>query len=408
MVSNLRLFVVPTDRPCAESLLSYVPEIQRLAGYGPVHVMIMEDRRLPPDASRDHRSAIKEVARCADGVEGSVLTQADWTALTSKREWPHVIRHMMLDEGVSYGRAFNKCALIASSLGASVIHKRDSDTSLPSVCAEVDLYPVDIEHSVLRDEDCDVVGGNYWGQWNVSLGPLVGEPDRLRLILSAHGIPVVGQNSIIDEQLPRASRPPTTERGGITRGAYPDLGNCAFRTVAALSFPAPVALDMIGTDYIFLAQAVRLGRAWLHGVSVRHEHGPERGEDLYCHDYWLRRAKQMDFLFLLHQLESVGKRSVDFESERHRLVEAIGRLPNLLEDIEPLRRVHWGAYAEAFRGSRLDVATSIASDIRGIEASAQGQNNIEMVEYRQLLMRWPQVSKHLVSELREFFGGVAS
>ncbi len=330
------------------------------------------------------------------------MTQANWAALTSGHDWPDFTRHLMQDEGVSYGRAFNKTALVAAALRATMIHRRDSDTALPEVCGEWDLYPSDIEFSKLSSSTSDVVGGNYWGNWNVALGPLVSEPDRLRLIFSAHGIPVVGQNSIINDQLPRANEPPKPDHGAVTRGAYPDLGNCAFRAEPALAFPAPLILDTIGTDYIFLALAVRLGRAWLHGLSVRHQHAPERSEYSYLHDYWLRRAKQMDFLLVLHELDHVGAAAADYDGERVRLAEATRELDELFEDVEPLRRVHWAAYAEAFRGSALDSATQIADHIRTIEAATQADNNSELAEYGSLLRAWPSISEELVSRLRSF------
>jgi hypothetical protein len=401
-LTALSLFVIPTDRPCGPQLKSYQSDIAKLAAKQNVYVMVLEDRALPESVTDQHRAAITDVVSAIDGIDGSVFSNDEWRALTADRAWPSFAHHLISDEQESYGRAFNKCALVAAALGATAIHRRDSDTSLPGLCDDWDIYPSDIESDVLNNKLFDVVGGNYWGNWNVALGPLADEPERLRLILSAHGIPKVGQDNIINEQLPRAKEPPKPDRGGVTRGAYPDLGNCAFRADAALAFPAPLVPDTVGTDYLFLAFAVRLGRAWLHGVNMRHVHSTDRTGYGYLHDYWLRRAKQMDFLLIFHHLDGQGGPAQDYGAERLRLGEAMRDLRDLREDADPVRRVYWGAYAEAFRGSELDEATGIASHIRSIEGATRHENDLALADYGALLRDWSGICDGLVPLLRRF------
>ncbi len=60
-MNDLSLFVIPTDRPCAEALRSYKPEIVKLASEHPVYVMVLEDRALSPEVTQEHWAALKDV-----------------------------------------------------------------------------------------------------------------------------------------------------------------------------------------------------------------------------------------------------------------------------------------------------------------------------------------------------------
>lgn len=407
MSESLHLFAIPTDRPCAESLESYREEIRKLARRKRVHVLVLEDRRLPPEVTTAHRQAVASVAADA-GCAGMVITDDDWSRLAGEGDWPSDARPLFHGDTLNYGRAFNRVALLARAFDAEVVHRRDSDTQMPEEFALWDTYSVDYELNALEKSGCDVAGGNYWGNWNVAVGPLADDEERLRLMLSAHGVPPVGQESIVNEQIPRAAQPPTRDSGGISHGAYPDLGNCAFRTAPAVAFPAPLNADTIGTDYLFLALAVRWGRGWLHGLSVKHQHSADREEMGYLRDYWLRRARQMDFLLVLRELQGETASPGEYGLQREILGRDLGGVDKTLEALEPVRHVYWAAYVEAFRDTELDRLEGFSNLLREQRLAVQVDNNAALAEYGSLLSGWGHLSARLVESLRELGTGADS
>lgn len=400
-MSKLHLYVIPTDRPCATSLESYIPEIAKLSRRRRTHVLVLEDRKLPVDVTKAHRFALDHVLHSTSAT-GAVFTYKDWQAITGGGRWPSFLAPLLQDNAISYGRAFNKTTLIARALGASYIHRRDSDTNLPQVCKKWDLFPADIEVDIFEKTKCDIVGGNYWGDWNVALGPLADDPERLKIILSAHGIPQIGQESIIHNQIPRASQPPEHDAGEVTHGAYPDLGNCAMRVDVALMYPMPLAVNTIGTDYLFTGLAVRLNRAWLHGIRVGHKHSAERETLTYLKEYWLRRARQMDLLLILHKLDSKHRLVRTYKEQAGLLGDAILELSTVLENCQPERLVHWAAYIEAFRGTQLDESERICEYLKTNREKVQAQNEVAIAEYGELLRVWQGLSQHLIERIRTY------
>jgi hypothetical protein len=406
MSESTHLFAIPTDRPCAESLESYREEVRKLARRKGVHVLVLEDRPLPPEVTTAHRRTVASVT--ADvGCTGSVITDEEWSHLADKETWPSYAIPLLRGNSLNYGRAFNRVALLARALDAEVVHRRDSDTQMPEEFKAWDTYSVDYELDGLGS-GCDVAGGNYWGNWNVAVGPLANDEERLRLMLSAHGIPPVGQESIINQQIPRAAEPPTRNPGGVSHGAYPDLGNCAFRTLPAVAFPAPLHADTIGTDYLFLALAVRWERGWLHSLSVRHKHSGEREEMAYLGDYWLRRARQMDFLLVLRELQGKSANPGEYDRQREILGNDLKRLDDTLDRLEPVRHVYWGAYVEAFRETELDRSVGISNHLREQRLTVQTQNDVAIAEYGSLLLGWEDLSARLIESLQELGIGAGS
>ncbi len=406
MSQPLHLFAIPTDRPCAESIESYREEIRKLARHREVHILLLEDRPLPPGVTDAHRRAVDEVATDI-GCASTVITDEDWSRIAGEGNWPSYARSLFQGDSLNYGRAFNRVALIAGALNAEVVHRRDSDTKMPEEFVAWDAYSVDYELAGL-EAGCDVAGGNYWGNWNVAVGPLAGDEERLRLMLATHGVPPIGQQSIIKEQIPRASEPPKRDPGGISHGAYPDLGNCAFRTLPAVAFPAPVNADTIGTDYLFLALAVRWGRGWLHGLSVRHKHSSEREKMDYLGDYWLRRARQMDFLLVLRELQGKSANPGEYDRQREILGNDLKRSEDALDQLEPMRHVYWAAYVEAFRDTELDRSVGLSSHLRDQRLAVQAGNDAAVAEYGSLLLGWEDLSTRAIESLRELEIGSGS
>lgn len=398
-MTELHLFVIPTDRECAANIESYAPEIARLARRRSAHVLILQDRPLPAAVTQRHREALARVLH-PGLVDGSVVTYDDWQKLASQ-EWPSHVMKLVHGDEVNYGRVLNKTAVIAAALGAAVVHRRDSDTSLPLVCQEWEVFPVDYELDALGDGKCDIAGSNYWGDWNVILGDLARDETRLRTLLSAQGIPQVGQDSIINEQLPRSCLAPERNPGALSDGPYPDLGNSAMRTKVLLDFPAPLIEATTGTDYLLLGAAVNLGRAWLHGLRVRHERSRDRATPEYLLAYYVCRARQMDFLLLIRELFR-GKRSASsFSEHASALAEAVPSVVAGQAQLTPARMIHWAAYSEAFRGSDIDRSTGLCDVIASRREHIQHQNIAELSQYGALLSNWGELRHRLVRALRE-------
>ena len=402
-MNDLHLFVIPTDRPCANTIESYHLEIARLADRRRTHVLILEDRPLAADVTRANHNALNRVV-AAIGVTGTLVAYADWLATMQKQQWPEYAQRLITDHEINYGRAFNKTNLIATALNAAVVHRRDSDTALPPACEEWGVFPVDYELDALAEGSCDVAGSNYWGDWNVILGDLANKPDRLRILMSAHGIPVVGQESIINDQIPRANRPPERDPGALSIGPYPDLGNCAFRTAAALDFPAPLNDSTIGTDYLLLGLAVRLHRAWVHGLRVRHQRSTDRATREYLRKYCVSRARQMDFLLLIRELLVGSPAPASYSDYSAILGLATLNVSDVLTRCHPLRLVHWAAYVEAFHGTDIDKTAGICELLTARRDDVHSDNSEQLAMYGELLRNWVSLRDRLVDAIKSLLG----
>lgn len=385
------LFQICTDRECSSSIASYGPEIRRLSQAATVILCVVEDLPLPSSVTERHRLAAADIA----GVNGSravVLSHQDWLNMIDGVRLPEAASCLRSAEGVSYGRGFNKSNLVAAALGASVVHRRDSDTFLPEECALLGMMPVDVELEVLNiNANVDVVGGNYWGAFNTNLHAFSTNPERFREILAINGVPAFAHDHVLTSQIPDASRPPVADRGSLTKGAYPDLGNCAYRLHSALELPAPFVLETQGTDYYFLAALVQLGRAWRHQVRLKHIQSENRGEIDYLFHYWVRKARQMDLAFMLRRLRQGLPTPGSLSEYKAGLAFACQRLQPMAQSLESERYVHWLAFAHAFRGTELDRAKQIGEHIIASADSIQGQTNAAIAEYGQLIADWSRI-----------------
>jgi hypothetical protein len=146
-----RLFYIPTNRPCGESLSLYLEEVAHLASSqsAPVVFSLIESNDAPhvEDHGRTIAKAvgaygISAIHLTLDRQRGfieAVLETADLSAQESAD-----VRTLLMPSGVAYGAGPNKAALLAASLGAETLHRRDSDT-VPLIHDGAPLYPSELE-----------------------------------------------------------------------------------------------------------------------------------------------------------------------------------------------------------------------------------------------------------------------
>lgn len=130
-----RLFYIPTNRGCSESIKAYIGEAEFLQQTfsGPVVFAVIESN----DAAHvnENRNAIESL-RADTNVQLVHFTVADQiefvdrllgsTALANSEK--SRVRDLLLPDGIAYSAGPNKASLLAAALGATVIHRRDSDT----------------------------------------------------------------------------------------------------------------------------------------------------------------------------------------------------------------------------------------------------------------------------------------
>lgn len=188
----------------------------------------------------------------------------------------------------NYGNAFNRLYLIAAMMGATHLHRRDSDVC-PQYLARPDgslapLLPIELEvqylGKVVDDRVVQFAGGGYTGMESLDVAHLSkdGDTGPLRRFYRLLSI----SDDICDAILRAESATERLPYGGdelVFDGfRTPHCGNLAIGPVFELlpSSPAPYAL---GTDYFAINCLNKLGFGRLtHNRDLAHEYVAERDD----------------------------------------------------------------------------------------------------------------------------------
>jgi len=145
---------IPTNRECKQAIRAYAAEAQRLAEIcGSAIFVVIESNEKPH--TLEHIKLIAEIKNKFEipllhftlplqrRFVNEILQKTTLTILEQK--WVYT---QLLPKETSYGAGPNKAALLACALGASWLHRRDSDTK-PQLYKGQPLYPVELESRIL-------------------------------------------------------------------------------------------------------------------------------------------------------------------------------------------------------------------------------------------------------------------
>lgn len=396
--------VLPTDRPCAETVAAVAAEAHYAADHFDVEVHL-----LVLDSADEHSFAVH--AETLDWAVRSPRVVAHHYGEAAQRDFlrrivhaagaakPDLVLELLLPAGVSYGACTNRAFLYAGALGCESIHRRDSDSRYQSVRGR-QVFPIhhelatvgrlaadaaeDVSENLLHPahahKPVSLVGGSFVGELSVDVGEIY-QLDReayydvVGLRAPGHW-PPERRRELVDASFRGAGNEAFVRDHSLLAVVDPlwiDMCNIAFDHAVYERVPLPPALDTIGSDHFLmhLIQCAGLPGV-LHNRNIVNFYTPERRTDAGFQAYQLRFAKlllSMLYLdFIYERMAQAGALLLD----EHGLVRsgAIAELARLsagldrAENVERLRVIDHsyrrlgGRYAEfagllAARGAQL-------------------------------------------------------
>lgn len=191
------LLYIPTDRSCLPALTSGLREAVAMSTVSPCHFAVIEHREAP--YLKEHAALLRETASGPYGQALLHVTPQTWVSFLEEvlQKTPlggaerERIGSMYSTAAVAYGIGPNKAALLAASLHARFLHRRDSD-QVPDVRDGDPWFPYVLEVASVGRRVDEVAG-----QWPVR--GLIDDQDPLW----ESRVPIAGSGLIGDLSLDR-------------------------------------------------------------------------------------------------------------------------------------------------------------------------------------------------------------
>lgn len=322
----MRLFTMPTDRVCIENAISFLPEIEYVRKIYNTDTLFLitgdGDEKLDRENTRllakeyDKDSSLKKRMKYVSKKEmdtwlRNVLDSFDDT--TAKRLADIL---SVGQKKYSYGVILNKLFLIAISLNADSLHRRDSDTFLeqsenpeefPFVNEIKYLGKFYSEFSELgynEEKRILMVGSNYYGNWAGDFSSLYKKDPNLLYRHIGLNYPGRQQDEIIELAKQRFVK---TDQDAITEtkvvyDRLVELGNCSFYNIYR-DFPVSPQTQTTATDYL-LHDLMFLYRnpPVYHPYCILHKHTATRKKISQVVQYHLKSARYKIYNYYMHKI----------------------------------------------------------------------------------------------------------
>ncbi len=354
--------VLPTNRPCAETIAAVAAEAQYAADHFDVevHLLILDssDELSFPVHGETLDWALRSSRVIGHHVgereQRDFLRRVIGAAGVAK---PDLVLDLMLPHGVSYGACTNRAFLYAAALGCESIHRRDSDSRYQQVRGR-QVFPIHHELATIgkraieaaydvTDNQLDpahmyrpvsLVGSSFVGELSVDLGEMYGLDREIYhdvVSLWAPGNwPADRKRALADESFRGAGMEPFVRDFSTLAIVDPmriDMCNISFDSAVYERVPLLPALDTIGSDYFLMHVVESAGLPGvLHNRNIVNFYTPERRTDAGFQAYQLRFAKfllSMLYLnFIYERMEQAGPSLLDVEDRvRSDVVAAYGQ-----------------------------------------------------------------------------------
>ncbi|MFC6092392.1 DUF6271 family protein [Saccharothrix lopnurensis] len=421
------VFFIPTNRDCSRAAAGYAEELafarERFGRSIPLVVFETDDG---PHA-RANADALADLARAHPDLPVHHLTadrQRTWFERLLRDE-PAVLGQVFRSPRRDYGTAMNKLFLMTVSFGADALHRRDSDTrplgqEVPEAAGK---HPIEVELSYLgrrvgevdlplpadpavADAPICVVGGNYFGEWNLDVKDLAHRSyDLVHRLYEILGFAPDDVAALVAEVFPAEqvhdARDARTLLLAPNQGANPDCGNVAVTRLHEL-LPTVPGRNSLAADYFAFDVAMALGVPALHHTrAVFHEYHPGRFDPAQKQLYWEGVARFADYFTAygpLFEPGAPGRAGPPADLVPASLRAALGRAVGALPGADPAPR------AARIRALADEVLTPVderyARVGRHLAANAERyvrEADEDYATHRLLLDRWP----HLVERARE-------
>jgi hypothetical protein len=355
-------FFIPTNRECGPAIRSYRRELEYAwTAFGRRIPLVVSETNDGPEAGIN-AAALAAIAAEHPDQETLHLTvprQHLYFEALLAGETPR-LSTLFAGGRRDYGTAMNKIYLMTGSLGADALHRRDSDTTLLGDELPVDRgrFPIEIElanlgHrvSAMRagrrsvhirqsgDPRICVVGGNYYGEWNLDVKDLASRSysivERLYVLLGFEADTVA---ELCAEIFPREQRyfaeDELTLVAKVNDGPNADCGNVAITGVHEL-LPNVPGRNMLAADYFTFDLSTSLGIPSLHHTrAVFHQYTETRFEYDSKLGYWegvLRFADYFNLYGPMFEHRALGAAADDdpviTPDSMHAIKDAVSALP---------------------------------------------------------------------------------
>ncbi|HTV20021.1 MAG TPA: DUF6271 family protein [Polyangiaceae bacterium] len=294
------IFCVPTHRKIeSQALEAYFLEVQfarRQCGVE-MPLVIADDGTSNGEALARHARSFPDV-ECYYFTRQEVVGLYDVISSRLTAAERDAFRRVYPDGRVNYGNTFNKLYVLASVLGASTIHRRDSDTYAQATPAPPGhIFPIELELRHLGKETPRgpglLVGGGYRGKWSIDIDHLVADEDKRDLwrFFNTLSIPDHEHAFVLEEHIHGNNVEYDGDRLEPGSIKEPDCGNLAMTRLFELlpCSPVPYAL---GSDYFTFACIIEcnLGRVY-HNRATVHAYTPCRYDNPdKLFNYWRATA----------------------------------------------------------------------------------------------------------------------
>lgn len=403
----MRLYVMPTDRPCIENACSYLPEIVHVDEQegGRTAFLVLGDGTAEVDDA--NRRSLKEHPR-ARGLHYVAKAEMDrWLAgLVAKL--PERTGGRLADilgTGVkkhSYGVILDRLFLLAASLGASTLHRRDSDTLLPAssdpgtfpYAAEVRFlgrrYSEFPELAYASDAPIQMVGSSYLGDWAGDFSRLYDRDPMLlyrQVALNYPGRPRDEVMKLAEKRFVGGSTTPDAAPR-VVFDRLVELGNCSFsgifRELPVSPLCAATATDYLLHDLLFLHRTPPV----YHPHRVMHRHTDERRSPSRVVNYHLSSARYKVYNFYMQQVLSGLRHDPAFTTAgelRERIASVLSgaRASDVDYIFDELEAIYRESRIEDFVPVADALADRRAELVRDVLASYQ--------DHAELLAAWPEL-----------------
>ncbi|MFE9402447.1 DUF6271 family protein [Streptomyces sp. NPDC006530] len=350
---------LPTNRPCAATITALGKEAAYAAEHFDVevHLLVLDSCAAPAHA--EHAAALRQLTPRPDVVVHHLdeARQRDFLQRVIERSGvakPELMLDLMLPGDVSYGACTNRAFLIASALGCTSVHRRDSDSSYQALDGEP-VYP--IHHELLslgkravdalpdvtrtRLDPADVykpvamVGASFVGELSVDIGEIRElDPEIYYEVVglwAEAGTPAEERRELVDDSFVGAGTDPFTHDES-TLGTPDiwrvDMCNIGLDHEVYERVPLPPATSTIGSDY-FLLHLVRDATlpGVVHNRHIVNYYTPERRTGPGFTAYQLRFTKFLLSMLYLYPVYTAMERARGalLDEQHHIRVDEIAR-----------------------------------------------------------------------------------
>ena len=405
--------VLPTNRPCAETIAAICAEAQYAADHFDVevHLLILDsadERSFAVHAETLDwalRSPRVVVHHIGESEQRAFLRQVIHAAGAAK---PDLVLDLMLPDGISYGACTNRAFLYASALGCESIHRRDSDSRYQTVRGR-QVFPIHHELATIGRRALDaaddvtenlldpaiahrpvsMVGGSFVGELSVDIGEIYElDPEVYHDVVSlwapGHWSPE-RKRELVGESFRGAGTEPFVRDYALLTVVDPmriDMCNISFDRGVYERVPLLPARDTIGSDYFLMHLVQSAGLPGVvHNRNIVNFYTAERRTDAGFHAYHLRFAKfflSMLYLnFIYERMEQAGSSMLDRqECVRPDAVAGLARLSAGLDRTANVERLRVLDYSYRRLGGRYAQFAELLA-ARGPQLLDEAQADIE-------------------------------